>query len=230
MKKKNILSLVLALALVAALAVGGTLAYFTDNDTEKNTFTMGHVDINLDESNGDKDKDGNEVWTDNGLTYDKVLPGAELTKKARVTVQKGSADCYVMVKVDLVVDEKDKWNGTTGFKDEDIEKLYDAVRTAIAEKSKTSGKNWKVSPATGNGPFQCVYDGIATENEELPLFDSIKIPGEEFKNNTANHQFKIELNAYAIQSDNVDPKTLDWNTQTFETYSPVPTTAPATNP
>lgn len=40
MKKKTILVAAIAVMLVAALVVGGTLAYFTDTKTADNTFTM----------------------------------------------------------------------------------------------------------------------------------------------------------------------------------------------
>lgn len=50
MKKKTILVAAIAVMLVAALVVGGTLAYFTDTDTEPNTFTVGNVKIDLLES------------------------------------------------------------------------------------------------------------------------------------------------------------------------------------
>lgn len=49
MKKKTILVAAIAVMLVAALVVGGTLAYFTDTKTETNTFTMGNVKIDLNE-------------------------------------------------------------------------------------------------------------------------------------------------------------------------------------
>ena len=50
MKKKTILVAAIAVMLVAALVVGGTLAYFTDTKDAKNTFTVGNVSIDLLES------------------------------------------------------------------------------------------------------------------------------------------------------------------------------------
>lgn len=65
MKKKTILVAAIAVMLVAALVVGGTLAYFTDkSEVKDNTFTVGNVSIDLIEStyhregndnSGDKD-------------------------------------------------------------------------------------------------------------------------------------------------------------------------------
>ena len=50
MKKfSKIIALVLVVALVAIMVVGGTLAYFTDNDAKTNTFTMGDVKIHIDD-------------------------------------------------------------------------------------------------------------------------------------------------------------------------------------
>lgn len=50
MTKKKILVLALTIAMVAILAVGGSLAYLTDTDSAKNTFTVGNVKIELLES------------------------------------------------------------------------------------------------------------------------------------------------------------------------------------
>ena len=47
MTKKKILVLALSLAMVAILAVGGSLAYFTDSKNVDNTFTVGNVKIDL---------------------------------------------------------------------------------------------------------------------------------------------------------------------------------------
>ena len=50
MTKKKILVLALTIAMVAILAVGGSLAYLTDTKTATNTFTIGNVKIELLES------------------------------------------------------------------------------------------------------------------------------------------------------------------------------------
>ena len=47
--KKKITAICLCVALLA-IAVVSTLAYFTDNDSAKNTFTVGNVSIDLIES------------------------------------------------------------------------------------------------------------------------------------------------------------------------------------
>lgn len=49
MNKKKLVSLCLVLALVLTAVVGGTMAYFTDEDDQRNTFTAGDVKINLNE-------------------------------------------------------------------------------------------------------------------------------------------------------------------------------------
>lgn len=61
MKKKTILVAAIAVMLVAALVVGGTLAYFTDKGNATNTFTVGDVKINLLEQQRKLDKDGNKT-------------------------------------------------------------------------------------------------------------------------------------------------------------------------
>ena len=50
MTKRKIMLLAMALCMVAILAVGGTLAYFTAEDSADNVFTMGYVDIELEET------------------------------------------------------------------------------------------------------------------------------------------------------------------------------------
>ena len=54
--KKKILSLALVVALIAIM-VGGSLAYFTDNDQVTNTFTIGSVKVEVYENNEATDSD-----------------------------------------------------------------------------------------------------------------------------------------------------------------------------
>ena len=69
MTKKKILVLALTIAMVAILAVGGSLAYLTDTKTATNTFTVGNVHIALLESSLHRENAG----VANGATSDSEL-------------------------------------------------------------------------------------------------------------------------------------------------------------
>jgi len=105
MSKRKILSTALVLCMVAILAVGGTLAYFTDTDEATNTFTIGKVDITLVEDFGDNDPE----------TDEKLLPGKEnaVKKEVKITLDKDSEDAYVWYEY-LIPTELDSINGSTG--------------------------------------------------------------------------------------------------------------------
>ena len=93
MKKK--LMTVLALVLVIAMSVAGTIAFLTDTtDPITNTFTVGKVDITLTETfNTDTNNDGtNDAW------QAQLIPGTTYTKDPVVTVTADSEDCWLFVK------------------------------------------------------------------------------------------------------------------------------------
>lgn len=84
--KKKIFIPIIALALVVCCAVGGTIAWLTDvTDPVTNTFTVGNIDIELIETTG--------------ATY-KMVPGCDIAKDPKVTVEANSENCYLFVKVD----------------------------------------------------------------------------------------------------------------------------------
>lgn len=91
--KKKIVSLALAVCLIAIAAVG-TLAYFTDKDAKTNTFTSGKVDITLNET----DNKGADF-----VQGQKLLPGSSsanaIAKNATVTVSRDSEDSWVWVEL-----------------------------------------------------------------------------------------------------------------------------------
>lgn len=84
MNKRKILMLALSIMMVAVLAVGGTLAYFTDNDSATNVFTTGNVDIDLIETFDPEDA--------------KLMPGYDIEKVVNVK-NLGSEDAYVRVHI-----------------------------------------------------------------------------------------------------------------------------------
>ena len=82
--KKKALALVLALTLLVAGIVGGTLAWLTDQTAEvKNTFTVGDINIGLTETTADY----------------KMVPGNTIAKDPTVTVKANSEACWLFVKV-----------------------------------------------------------------------------------------------------------------------------------
>ena len=90
--KKKTLALVLALTLLVAGIVGGTLAWLTDQTAEvKNTFTVGDINIGLTETTADY----------------KMVPGNTIAKDPTVTVKADSEACWLFVKVTESTDLKD---------------------------------------------------------------------------------------------------------------------------
>ena len=65
MKNRKMVKGIALAAMVAALAAGGTAAYLTDFETATNSFTIGKVDIELDEPNWKPD-DNNETGANSG--------------------------------------------------------------------------------------------------------------------------------------------------------------------
>ena len=87
--KKKIIAVCLIVAMAAIAVVGGTLAWFTDDEVATNTFTVGNVDITLTEPN----------WTSTGSQdAPEVYPGEPLAKDPTVK-NDGANPCFVRIKV-----------------------------------------------------------------------------------------------------------------------------------
>lgn len=96
--KKKILALCLVVVLVATAITGVTLAYFTDTTQKQtNTFTMGDIEIKLDETDI-KNPNGR---TDKDQEYGVLMPGISYVKDPTITVKAKSEDCYVFLEIDL---------------------------------------------------------------------------------------------------------------------------------
>lgn len=96
--KKKILAICLVVALAATAVIGGTLAYFTDTDAQKNTFTTGNVAIDLWEDFGDNDAEGIEkLLPATGSAQAGTLKNG-IEKEVYVT-NDGSEDAYVRVHI-----------------------------------------------------------------------------------------------------------------------------------
>jgi len=87
-KLRKLVLLSLCFAAVVAISVGATLAYLTDSEGVVNTFTVGQVHIDLNETDTD-DKNGTK-----GNEYH-LVPGQTYTKDPTVTVLAKSEPAYV---------------------------------------------------------------------------------------------------------------------------------------
>ena len=96
--KSKALLLTLCAVLLVAASVLGTMAYLTSTAKVENTFTIGKVEIKLDEAK--VDELGNVVSNNRVQANEyKLMPGTTYTKDPTVTVLNGSEDSYVRMKV-----------------------------------------------------------------------------------------------------------------------------------
>lgn len=126
-KTRSILTVCLALALVAS-AVLGTIAYMTAQDSKANTFTVGSFNKPVDP---DKPTGGKldsyileKKW--DAVTEHKLIPGSSVEKDPKVGIGAGSEEAWVYVYVDnkvlkdTVTDKyvtftlNDGWEAVTG--------------------------------------------------------------------------------------------------------------------
>lgn len=87
MKKNQILITGLAAVIAAAVSVGGTMAYLTDDDVKTNTFTVGDVSISVQE-----DWDENESHN--------IVPNTQFSKNPFVH-NDGSEPAWVAMKIEM---------------------------------------------------------------------------------------------------------------------------------
>ena len=182
--KKKILAGVLACILLIGIGVGGTLAWLTAQTTAvTNTFTVGKIQITLDEApvgaNG-KETTGDRV-IENKYS---IIPGDQIDKDPTVHVIKDSENCYVYVCID------DALNATNVGK---------CATYTVAD-------TWEQVGKSGNKTVY-KYKTIVTTSgadQDLLVFDGVTISGDMVTKDNINllKDQTIKVTAYAHQSDN----------------------------
>ncbi len=215
-KHKALLLSLCAVLLVAATAFG-TLAYLTDKDTVKNTFTVGSVYLKLDEA--DVKTDGS-YETNHGArvqenTYH-LLPGHTYYKDPTVTVNADSEDAYVrmIVTVENIDQLKRALPNSSAtakyYGADDIFLLQmlcvDENGTCTWDKNTWKMQDYTESTDSKNGYYEFRYKEIVAKSDRatvLPdLFTHITVPGEIDNEHLAYlKDVKIVVVAHAIQAD-----------------------------
>ena len=204
-KLRRILLLLACAVLLVSLSVGATLAYLTSTKTVTNTFTVGKVEIKLDEATVDTETgkakpDGTR--TEDGNKEIRLVPGRTIDKDPTVTVLDGSEDCYVRVKVIVTVpgweDAEDDTGTEVAPAGEDFEtwahSFEDAYiwyddRDSSDSHPGFNRTNWEVSePEIATGDHTVTYiltyknnnNNIVAENGEgtvlEPIFTHVCVP------------------------------------------------------
>ncbi len=215
MKKKTILVAAIAVMLVAALVVGGTLAYFTDTKSADNVFTVGNVAIKLDESNV-KDPNGARVTSNE---YTNVVPGIQY-KKDPVVTNTGKTDAYVRAIV--TVENGMNWLGLYNYDGKDPNSVWTYPQKEAFMKliCNQLGEGWELENLThvmaGQGRptsdtiVTLKYTGVLKAGEATAaMFENIMLPTNATASDITrrvaqNGVFHIDVVAQAIQSDGFD--------------------------
>ena len=203
---KALLICVCALALVAA-SIFGTMAYLTDTQSVTNTFTVGKVDISLDEAKVTEYgvKDGDTRVQENEY---KLIPGREYVKDPIVHVNSESESCWLFVKVE------------NGIKDIETDTTADTIASQI------SANGWNPLENVTNVYYKEYTKG---GNTEFPVFSKFVIAGEKVVHTPdaddtiktgeidieGYKDAKVIVTAYAMQKDGFDTAAAAWTASKF---------------
>lgn len=211
MKKNKIVMSVISGLLVAAVAVGGTLAYLSDTSNQvTNTFNVGtgyidddvHQGLWLDEVDITKD-DGSR--TEKGNDYLDLLPGDEVEKDPTFHITKGSVESYVIARVTGV---QDAMAAGYIFKDADGEVGFNDVWVKVADLNGST-----VDPTFGGADGYYIYcgeDGApitvdASKAEAdvnlVPMFNTVELNGD-ITDLAAVAKQTVKVQGVAVQADN----------------------------
>lgn len=202
--KKKIVALCLCVALAVVAIGGATLAYFTDTKTATNTFTMGDVQIKLDETDV-KNPTGDRVTSN---TY-AVYPGAVVTKDP-IVHNTGKNGAYIRATVNV-----SNWMNLVGAYYPDFKETFpnDGYKAALNLLVGELGQGWSVVGVEAgdvftigqfDAKFILKYDGVlAAGADTTAMFQTVTIPAG-IDNANASSFDEVKVVAQAIQVDGFD--------------------------
>lgn len=207
-KTHKALLMTMCAVLLVVTSVLGTVAYLTSSDLVTNTFTVGTVEITLDEADvkvdGTYESDVNSRVDANEYH---LIPGHSYIKDPQVHVAEGSEDCYLFVKVE---------NGIEAIEAATVEGGY----TNIADQMEALG--WAPVPGAEN-VYILMEEGakaVVSGGDDVTVFEEFKIDGAKVVNVptgetvpagkfdiAAYAEAEIVVTAYAVQKDGFEGDT-----------------------
>lgn len=204
MKVKQIIALVVVVALLMAGSVLVTLAYLTTERQVTNVFTVGNITMTLDEAKvnekgqiqyGENDV---ELREDRQNNYH-LIPGWTYTKDPTVTILANSEPCYVRMMITL-----SHYEQLCAVYGDDFT-LTDLIPEEEEGDYGFNDAEWELTDK-GNGVYELRYKTLVTvgdSNQKLnPAFKEIKLTGDITNTQLDTlKDMKIEVKAHAMQSD-----------------------------
>lgn len=180
--KRKALLLSLSALLLVAVSVMGTIAFLTATSQElKNTFTVGSVDLTLDES--DVDEYGKPIAdAERVLTNEyKLIPGHMYTKDPVVHVTLGSEPSFVFIKL--------------------VNELAD-IEAVTTISTQLAANGWTLVPGS-NGVYQYnVPVNARNAQVDLKVFETFTVSRTADAVTLASYSdAEITITAYAIQAE-----------------------------
>ena len=176
MSKKKVGALSAVVALLAVAIIGGTMAYFTDTASKDNVFTIGNIDIVLEEP----------AW--DAAEHEDVYPGEALPKDPIIT-NVGENPCFVRAAIADV-------NGSGAT----FETNY--VTGAVGEGWVNGGDGYYYYMTPLAGPYQVANEGMSPVTTKL--FDQIRIPTA-VTNGDSETQYNLQISVQAVQAQGAKP-------------------------
>ena len=188
-KKRNLKKIIVAVAAVAVMLVGGASAYFTATDIKTNTWTVGNVDIELQEPAYDA---GNK---------DNITPNQELDKDP-VVKNTGSNEAFIFVEFSIP-----KANVRTAASDGTanaaaLQELFDYTvndNWTLVSQSEGMDKNTYIYAYAADGQCVALAPGGTTE----VVFTDGKIKFRNLIEGQIDSALTLPVHAYAIQTSDV---------------------------
>lgn len=185
---KRFAAVAVGAALVATLAVGGSIAYLTDTATIENQFTLDtNLAISLEEANFDAE------------TAQGLLPTQEVLKDPKVS-NDGTVEAYIAATVKIPV-----MDGNILTPDNKLQSVHDHDLYSY-----DLGQGWtQYGDAVikdGFKTYTYIYADVLTGGMKTnPLFDAVKVAN--FTEDPGLENVNIDVAAYAIQSHGFDSAT-----------------------
>lgn len=182
--KKNI---VIAAALIAVLAIGSTCAYFVDRDSVTNYFTVGDVEISVEEPNWDE------------ASGENILPNSVISKDPQIK-NTGANEAYVFMKVRV----PNRWvqgmneDGTFGESGEQDVFTYAVNNGWTLIDSNTvpdDASEYVYAYTNGSGNL----NALAINETTNPIFDEVKFININ-EGNVDGENLEIKVEGLAIQT------------------------------